>query len=240
MFFINNLPKSLKPKFKFDLIRVGRNNDGGYLLGLNTLKNTKILISLGIKDDWSFERHFHEMNRSCKISMFDDKLDLFFLIKKFFFLKYLKLKLDTIKNIYNYIFFVKKKISKKKVNREKFKSIIRNYQKDIFLKIDIEGDEYSLLKEIIFFKNRFNGLIVEFHSVDKNIKIIENFIKEMRFSVTNIHINNFMNFGKYLIPKCIEITLEKNPKILNYSSIKESNLNEKNNIYKKYQTIFFR
>ncbi len=240
MFFINNLPKSLKPKFKFDLIRVGRNNDGGYLLGLNTLKNTKILISLGINDDWSFERHFHEMNRSCKISMFDDKLDLFFLIKKFFFFKYLKLKLDTIKNIYNYIFFVKKKISKKKVNREKFKSIIRNYQKDIFLKIDIEGDEYSLLKEIIFFKNRFNGLIVEFHSVDKNIKIIENFIKEMSFSVTNIHINNFMNFGKYLIPKCIEITLEKKPKILNYSFIKESNLNEKNNIYKKYQTIFFK
>ena len=66
MFFINNLPKSLKPKFKFDLIRVGRNNDGGYLLGLNTLKNTKILISLGINDDWSFERHFYEKNNIYK------------------------------------------------------------------------------------------------------------------------------------------------------------------------------
>ena len=62
----------------------------------------------------------------------------------------------------------------------------------------------------------------------------------MNFLVTNIHINNFMSFGKNLIPKCIELTLEKKPKILSYSFIRESDLNEKNNVYKKYQKIFFK
>ena len=240
MFFINNLPKSFKPKFKFDLVRVGRNYDGGYLLGLKTLKNTQTLVSLGINDDWSFEKHFHKLNKCCEIVMFDDQLNLFFLIKKFFNYKYKNLKLRAMMNIFNYLVFFKNKIIKLRINQKKFKSIIRNYKKNVLLKIDIEGDEYLILNEIIFFKNKFNGLIIEFHSADKNLERIKDFVKKMNFYITNIHINNFMGFGKCLIPKCIEITLEKNPKILNYSFINESDLNRKNNIYKKYQKIFFK
>ena len=48
MNYLYNLPKSFKPKYNFDLIRLGRNNDGGYLVGENTIKNTENLISIGI------------------------------------------------------------------------------------------------------------------------------------------------------------------------------------------------
>ena len=42
----------LKPKKKYKLIRLGGFNDGGYLVGENSLKNAEILISFGIEDNW--------------------------------------------------------------------------------------------------------------------------------------------------------------------------------------------
>ena len=38
------LPKIFKPNNKYDLIRVGSNNDGGYLVEKNSLFETKYLI----------------------------------------------------------------------------------------------------------------------------------------------------------------------------------------------------
>ena len=47
MNYLYNLPKSFKPKYNFDLIRLGRNNDGGYLVGKNTIKiKSLILVTL--------------------------------------------------------------------------------------------------------------------------------------------------------------------------------------------------
>jgi hypothetical protein len=71
-----------KPKFKYQLQRVGKNNDGGYLVGINTIKQSKVLISYGINDDWSFEKNFFKINNKIKIMTFDNKLNLFFLLKK--------------------------------------------------------------------------------------------------------------------------------------------------------------
>ena len=42
MNYLYNLPKSFKPKYNFDLIRLGRNNDGGYLVEKTLLKTRKI------------------------------------------------------------------------------------------------------------------------------------------------------------------------------------------------------
>ena len=54
--------KILKPKYNYDLIRIGRDNDGGYLVEKKSLENTQSLISLGISNDWSFEESF--LNKS--------------------------------------------------------------------------------------------------------------------------------------------------------------------------------
>jgi hypothetical protein len=40
-----------KPKFKYQIQRIGKNNDGGYLFGINTVKRSKVLISYVINDD---------------------------------------------------------------------------------------------------------------------------------------------------------------------------------------------
>ena len=52
------LPIKLKPKYKYDLLRIGSHSDGGYLVERNSYQKTKFLIGLGINDDWSFEEKF--------------------------------------------------------------------------------------------------------------------------------------------------------------------------------------
>jgi hypothetical protein len=41
-----------------DLVRIGRDFDGGYVLSERHIENTNILLSFGIRDDWSFEEDF--------------------------------------------------------------------------------------------------------------------------------------------------------------------------------------
>ena len=53
-----SLPLFLKPKGYYEILRVGPNKDGGYLVGKKSLVNSKYLISFGIFDDWIFEKDF--------------------------------------------------------------------------------------------------------------------------------------------------------------------------------------
>lgn len=58
------LPLCLNFKSARNLIRVGRKNDGGYLVDADDIKRSKALVSFGINDDWSFEQDFVSMNDS--------------------------------------------------------------------------------------------------------------------------------------------------------------------------------
>ena len=42
------LPKIFKPKYAYNLIRLGRDNDGGYLVEKESVLKSNSLISLGI------------------------------------------------------------------------------------------------------------------------------------------------------------------------------------------------
>ena len=57
------LPIFLKPKKEYNLIRLGKNNGGGYLVSENSIKNSNKLISMGIKDDWTFEKDCYKKNK---------------------------------------------------------------------------------------------------------------------------------------------------------------------------------
>ena len=56
------LHKIFKPKKEYELTRLGKKNDGGYLVGIQTVKESQYLISFGIRDDWSFEKDFLKKN----------------------------------------------------------------------------------------------------------------------------------------------------------------------------------
>ena len=52
------LPNLFSIKQATDLIRIGRDYDGGYLVSKSDIEKTDELIGLGINDDWSFEEDF--------------------------------------------------------------------------------------------------------------------------------------------------------------------------------------
>ena len=50
-----------------DLVRVGRAHDGGYVISRRCIEATRLLIGMGINDDWSFERDFQLHNQAVRV-----------------------------------------------------------------------------------------------------------------------------------------------------------------------------
>ena len=220
------LPKKFLPTYikNSHLVRIGSVYDGGYVLPKILLKKTNLLISLGIGDNWEFEKQFSRCSK-CKIEAYDHSIDNDYWFKKFktdiinfFSLKYFKPQklYKIIQFIDFYIFF---KINKKnefylkKIGKKKgcisFKEIMsNNSKKKIFLKSDIEGAEYSFLKEVINYHNKINGFIFEFHYVAKNLTKVLNFVKKINkyYFLVHIHANNFSSVSKKNIPNTLEFT----------------------------------
>jgi hypothetical protein len=78
------LPNSFVINSADDLVRIGKNNDGGYLVSNADIDNTEILISLGISDDWSFEENFNKL-KDITIYAYDASIN-----KKLFYKKILE------------------------------------------------------------------------------------------------------------------------------------------------------
>ena len=189
------LPKELKPKHCYNLIRLGKNNDGGYLVEKNSLLNSESLISFGINLDWSFEKDFFKL-KDRPIHCYDHTIKYSFLKKvsrnsffKFFNKKYHSI--SGLKEIFSNIKLYKSYknfFSGKVVHFESAIGLGKNLadmnsvfnrinSNKIFLKIDIEGSEYRVLHDLINYQNKIIGLIIEFHNVDLHIQRILNFIK---------------------------------------------------------------
>ena len=82
------------------------------------------------------------------------------------------------------------------------------------LKIDIEGDEYFVLKDIEKNVNKISCLIIEFHNLNNNIKKILNFIKKVKkLRIIHVHGNNVANLDKFSYPIGLEMTLINKKKI---------------------------
>ena len=154
------LPILFKPNKKYSLVRVGRDFDGGYLVGKDTILNSDTLVSFGINDDWSFERDFKNINSETKVICYDDKPILKYLFKKliidtiflFSHLKVNKIFVLTKKIIYFLKDKKKLKFIKKKIAYGDLKEIVKDIESNfIFLKIDIEGFEYRILEDILLY-----------------------------------------------------------------------------------------
>ena len=120
------LPKNFKPKFQADLVRLGGNTDGAYLIGINSLSQSETLISYGIHDNWEFEKDFKNKNKNIKLKLYDDVLDFPFLIIKFFkqLIKFIFIQknylLKSIFNLFLYFSFCRKFYTKKKISKKRY------------------------------------------------------------------------------------------------------------------------
>ena len=225
---------------KSELIRVGKNFDGGYVILKKFLKETTLLISFGLSDDWSFERQFFKYS-NCFVEVYDHSVTNSFWIKRFLtdvwkFLIFKKLRPAKIFDIFKYldyqIFFSKNKIKhiQKKIGKDSTTSISldsilqKRKTNNIFLKIDIESSEYLILDQIINFPKKIIGFTIEFHELNIYRKKVEAFLDRVKknYRLVHIHGNNYTGLDEKFIPYTVEMTFARLD-FINMKNLKKNN-----------------
>ncbi|WP_075506997.1 hypothetical protein [Prochlorococcus marinus] len=209
-----------------DIIRIGRNKDGGYLIPSRIIFNSKSLISGGICTDWSFETQFINYGKIREFFFVDKDTSLRSLFLNSFrvFKRNLPIKIK-IKQffycIYNSprIFFFRRKYgsrfidayitsSKEELSYHKSMTTIpslisklsfKNELSSIFIKLDIEGSEWKVIDDIISLCPLISGLAIEVHDLDINGKKLDYFISELDergIKLVHVHPNNAVGLCK--------------------------------------------
>ena len=118
---------------KVDLIRVGMNMDGGYVLGKNELNKIEYIISLGMgseRTNWSFEKEYLKINQNIKITFYDHTvspksylLSIFRIFRRLIKLRYkIKDLTEMVKHFFSYVILLNSsQISHEKKNFAKTK-----------------------------------------------------------------------------------------------------------------------
>jgi len=223
----------LIPNSQQTLSRMGINKDGGYIVDEKLVNYSNILVSFGMGDEFSFEDDFLKKNEINKVFIFDYTINHKIYAKNIFkiirrILKFKRKYSDLVKLIKTFrdfrtfinkerVNFFSKKITNeiKNVEDTNLKKIIEELkikkEQEIILKIDIEGDEYKIINDIIIHHEKINQLVMEFH--DLHIKKDEFFtsIKKLQkfFTIVHLHANNYNKCNDDGFPINIEITLCK-------------------------------
>ena len=184
-----------------DLIRVGGNGDGGYLVP-DILDNIDYCFSAGVGEISTFEKELSEIYQ-IKSYMADASVNSpphedknFFFIKKFLSSK-TKFEFITLKDWLSI-------------------NIVDNSDNKI-LQMDIEGSEYDVLTfESAQTLKQFSLMIVEFHKLENLsnpifLKMANAIFEKIydNFYICHVHPNNFSgiyNFKNIKIPSSIEVT----------------------------------
>ena len=224
------LPIFFKPIKYSELLRIGNNHDGGYVISKKSLKESDCLLSFGLNDDCSFEESFKKYN-SCKVYSCDNSVHTKFWIKKiandFFNLFFFDIK-NFVKNNHLYLYYrylrfflkkdnthIKKNISRKgyygpkiyESNSIDFLDLFNSLNKNkVFLKIDIEGYEYRFLDQIIHVQDKLSGLAIEFHACDLHLEKIKIFIQNFKLKLIHLHHNNRSAVSNDGLPVTMELS----------------------------------
>jgi hypothetical protein len=201
------VPRFFQPFQCDELIRLGKNNDGGYLVNAQDILGSNHLLSYGVGKDWSFEKHFSGII-DCSIDAYDQSLDDELLADN-----------QALQSSYHEFFVGNKKHIKKNVGpRESDVSFLSTLTNNhTFLKCDIEGGEYDILDYIIEMNHIFTGMVIEFHDVERQDRFFDivNFMCKIGHKLVHIHANNwaYLKTNNGCIPSVIEMTFSASPNV---------------------------
>ena len=158
---VNEKFNFLKPIDYPNLIRLGAKFDGGYVVPIDLVKKTNLLLSFGYGYDASFEYDYIKYSNN-KVHIYDYSCSFFYLLK--FFLKYLKRfltfrkKFDDVlyhfNNLKNHLLFTRNKMiyfKKKKIVSDK------NFNSSAYV-ISHSAGEIPLFKKDITIREIFDKI----------------------------------------------------------------------------------
>lgn len=163
---------------ELEFIRLGKEGDGGYIVIEKSLKEADILLGYGVCNDISFEEEFSNTYNKQAYG-FD----------------------CTSKNI-----LVSNKLTKfvpecivhdNPNNKKEFSSFKQELNglslinKKLFIKMDIEGNEFEVFDDILSYASQITGIVMELHTnnnFDKSVDLLHKINRD--FYLVNIHGNN--------------------------------------------------
>lgn len=221
------LPISWKPVPADGLVLIGPLGDGGYVASEAAMKPVRTLISMGLYDDWRFEEDFRRRT-GAKVVCFDHSVTT-----KFWLLYTVKALLRRRFHQLSRFVRYRRFFGSPEVRHERLMvgqdapgvvsldTILKSIPADepLFLKMDIEGGEYSILDQLVAARSRFTGMVMELHEIDKRRAEVERFFDAMpEFTIVAMHPNNYFPPDKNGDPLLLEVSLmrsefvHRNPK----------------------------
>ncbi len=206
---------------QINLIRIGQDNDGGYVVPSMALEYSDALIGYGIAADASFEEKFSSIYKKpsfgfdCGVANFKSENKLFTFIDEC---------------IGNDKYLYKEQVSSNKISSysDHLKKL-NLMNKKIFIKMDIEGAEFEgIFDDILKHHDNITGIVLEIHmhsspsSFDKGIKLLNKINEE--FLLVHLHGNNSAKEPKLFmaknligkLPKILELTFINKKIVTNY------------------------
>ncbi len=224
----------LQPRTAGALIRVGRDEDGGYVVPAVAVEKTRLLLGIGINDDWSFEEDFGVQNPEVRIVGVDGTAGLRLLYRKaasralhglgaLLTLRFAKAgkKFRYGSKIPRFLeFFRRHTFLRLMLRREPGKGritpgqLLEKYHEssetpNVFFKMDIEGGEYEILSEPGGFLDAVHCMTVEFHDLGNRWTDLQTItaMLEPEFLVAHVHGNNYAPLiPGTSVPSALEIT----------------------------------
>lgn len=197
--------KFMAPSAVQDLIRMGKDWDGGYVISASTVDAAQGLLSLGVNTDWSFDRDWRHRKPQDRIHAYDGTIS--------------PSRFDpTLRQHYQDFFggqaehFPVNVGSTSCLGQSSFDDIMIRMNRDqVFLKMDIEGGEWQLTDAIMDHVDAITGMVVEFHNTDRLRELFCNTIQryQTRFAVTHIHPNTSCGYAADNFPTVVEITFSR-------------------------------
>ena len=188
-----------------DLIRLGDKADGGYVVNREAINVP--LVSVGVGDNWSFEEDYLKYNK--KVTVHDDKASTNYFLEQQIKNIYLSpLSPKHIKWIDPLLPFKFRQFIKKVDYRQEYVTAL-GINEPSFLKLDIEGGEYKVLRNMLHSFQNVTGMVIEFHHLDYAYREWYHVMETLLpfFYVTHVHLTNFKSIDPEIgITTTIEVT----------------------------------
>jgi len=197
----------LAPVIVPDLLRMGKDYDGGYIISERSVAAASGMLSFGVNDDWSFDQQWSLRKPQDKIHAYDGTIspgrmrsDLQQSYREFFG--------GTA------VHFPVNVAADSGLGHSSFADAMHRMNRDqVFLKMDIEGGEWQLTDSIIEHAAAITGMVIEFHHTDRLRPLFCGTVQRYQehFHVIHVHPNTSCALAADNFPTVVELTfLNKN------------------------------
>lgn len=214
------LPEALRVRNCSDLVRLGVQSDGGYLVSEADVLRSDMLLGFGINSDWTFEMDFCERN-PVPIVAYDASTDFKLFVKTSLSALTQREIGKAVVTPFRYL-SLKRFFSGRNELHRKFvglsdgginvslHDIVDGVDAtDVFVKMDIEGSEYRCLDDLLACQHLVTGAAIEFHDLDLHIDRLVGFVQDFELDIAHIHANNHAPINDEGLPLVVEITFSR-------------------------------